>query len=109
VLGHIDRTRPIGVRDTAIIPLGYPGALRRVTGGVDLVLESVGRARFPVSLVTRPFIGRVVVYGAASRDACLTMEDLVFAHPSRSRACTSARSRPPSPRCTEPSSTSSSG
>ncbi|MFC7725461.1 tyrosine-type recombinase/integrase [Nocardioides sp. GCM10028917] len=29
VIDHIDRTRPIGVRDTAIILLGYAGALRR--------------------------------------------------------------------------------
>jgi len=29
VIGHINETRPIGVRDTAIILLGYAGALRR--------------------------------------------------------------------------------
>lgn len=29
VIDHIDQTRPIGVRDTAIILLGYAGALRR--------------------------------------------------------------------------------
>jgi integrase len=29
VIGHIDQTRPIGVRDTAINLLGYAGALRR--------------------------------------------------------------------------------
>jgi len=29
VLAQIDRTRPIGVRDTAIILIGYAGALRR--------------------------------------------------------------------------------
>lgn len=29
ILDHIDRMRPIGVRDTAIILLGYAGALRR--------------------------------------------------------------------------------
>ncbi|MBC6457074.1 zinc-binding dehydrogenase [Actinomadura sp. HBU206391] len=55
--------------------------ITRLTGGVDLVLESVGRATFNVSLsVTRPFIGRVVVFGAASGDAGLTTHDLVFNH-----------------------------
>ncbi|TDT39875.1 NADPH:quinone reductase-like Zn-dependent oxidoreductase [Streptomyces sp. BK208] len=56
--------------------------ITRLTGGVDLVLESVGRATFRTSLaVTRPFTGRVVVFGAASGDATLTTHDLVFAHP----------------------------
>jgi NADPH:quinone reductase len=55
--------------------------INRLTGGVDLVLESVGRATFEVSLsVTKPFIGRVVVFGAASGDASLTTHDLVFTH-----------------------------
>lgn len=40
VLARIDRTRPIGVRDTAIILLGYAGALRR-SELVDLVLADV--------------------------------------------------------------------
>ncbi|MFG3249705.1 NADPH:quinone oxidoreductase family protein [Streptomyces sp. NPDC048187] len=54
----------------------------RLTGGVDLVLESVGRATFRTSLsVARPFTGRVVVFGAASGDATLTTHDLVFTHP----------------------------
>jgi NADPH2:quinone reductase len=54
--------------------------LRR-TGGVDLVLESVGRATFDASLaVTKPFTGRVVVFGAASGDASLSTHDLVFTH-----------------------------
>lgn len=54
----------------------------RLSGGVDLVLESVGRATFDVSLsVTKPFTGRVVVFGAASGDAHLSTHDLVFAHP----------------------------
>jgi NADPH:quinone reductase-like Zn-dependent oxidoreductase len=53
----------------------------RLTGGVDLVLESVGQATFPASLaVTKPFLGRVVVFGAASGDARLTTHDLVFTH-----------------------------
>lgn len=55
--------------------------ITRLTGGVDLVLESVGQATFEASLsVTKPFTGRVVVFGAASGDAALTTHDLVFAH-----------------------------
>jgi NADPH2:quinone reductase len=53
--------------------------ITRLTGGVDLVMESVGQATFEVSLsVTKPFTGRVVVFGAASGDATLTTHDLVF-------------------------------
>jgi len=60
---------------------GLADAIGRLTGGVDLVLESVGQATFPTSLsVTRPFTGRIVVYGAASGDAALTTHDLVFTH-----------------------------
>ncbi|MET9505445.1 NADPH:quinone oxidoreductase family protein [Streptomyces sp. NPDC006622] len=55
--------------------------IKRLTGGVDLVLESVGRATFEASLsVTKPFTGRVVVFGAASGDATLTTHDLIFTH-----------------------------
>ncbi|WP_151483752.1 NADPH:quinone oxidoreductase family protein [Streptomyces albicerus] len=55
--------------------------ITRLTGGVDLVLESVGQATFEVSLsVTKPFTGRVVVFGAASGDATVTTHDLVFTH-----------------------------
>ncbi|MEU6934452.1 NADPH:quinone oxidoreductase family protein [Streptomyces sp. NPDC046374] len=55
--------------------------ITRLSGGVDLVLESVGRATFKTSLsVTKPFIGRIVVFGAASGDATLTTHDLVFTH-----------------------------
>lgn len=55
--------------------------ITRLTGGVDLVLESVGRATFATSLsVARPFTGRVVVYGAASGDAAVTTRELVFTH-----------------------------
>lgn len=55
--------------------------ITRRTGGVDLVLESVGRATFGISLsVAKPFTGRVVVFGAASGDATLTTHDLVFKH-----------------------------
>ncbi|CAL9552024.1 NADPH:quinone oxidoreductase family protein [Streptomyces sp. enrichment culture] len=60
---------------------GLAEEITRLTGGVDLVLESVGRATFEASLsVTRPFTGRVVVFGAASGDACLSTHDLVFTH-----------------------------
>lgn len=56
--------------------------IARLSGGVDLVLESVGQATFRTSLaVTRPFTGRVVVFGAASGDATLSTHDLVFTHP----------------------------
>ncbi|MGW0903216.1 NADPH:quinone oxidoreductase family protein [Streptomyces sp. NPDC002853] len=55
--------------------------ITRLTGGVDLVLESVGQATFKTSLsVTKPFTGRIVVFGAASGDATLTTHDLVFTH-----------------------------
>lgn len=53
----------------------------RRTGGVDLVLESVGEKTFKTSMsVTKPFTGRVVVFGAASGEASLTTHDLVFSH-----------------------------
>ncbi|WP_265442796.1 zinc-binding dehydrogenase [Flexivirga meconopsidis] len=49
--------------------------------GVDLVLESVGKATLASSLaVAKPFSGTVVVFGAASGDATLTTHDLVFTH-----------------------------
>ncbi|WP_364511172.1 zinc-binding dehydrogenase [Nocardioides sp. LML1-1-1.1] len=52
------------------------------TGGVDVVLESVGRTTFAASLaLARPFTGRVVVYGAASGDATVSTHDLVHTHP----------------------------
>lgn len=55
--------------------------ITRLTGGVDLVLESVGRATFEAGLaVTKRFTGRVVVFGAASGDAALSTHDLVFTH-----------------------------
>lgn len=54
----------------------------RLTDGVDVVLESVGQATFAASLaVTRPYTGRVIVFGAASGDASLTTHGLVFTHP----------------------------
>jgi NADPH2:quinone reductase len=55
--------------------------IMRLTGGVDLILESVGRATFGVSLeVAKPFTGRIVVFGAASGHAELSTRDLVFTH-----------------------------
>ncbi|MER5292800.1 NADPH:quinone oxidoreductase family protein [Streptomyces pharetrae] len=60
---------------------GLAAEITRLTGGVDLVLESVGQATFETSLaVTKPFTGRVVVFGAASGDATVTTHDLVFTH-----------------------------
>lgn len=53
----------------------------RLTGGVDLVLESVGTSTFSASLsVAKPFKGRVVVFGAASGDASISTQQLVFEH-----------------------------
>ncbi|MDI5938233.1 MULTISPECIES: NADPH:quinone oxidoreductase family protein [Micromonospora] len=55
--------------------------LRRLTGGADLVLESVGGACFHASLAAaRRVTGRVVVYGHAGGEATLTNRDLVFEH-----------------------------
>jgi NADPH:quinone reductase len=55
--------------------------ITRRVGGVDLVLESVGKTTFEASLsVTKPFTGRIVVLGAASGDAGVTTHDLVFRH-----------------------------
>ncbi|MFI6948475.1 NADPH:quinone oxidoreductase family protein [Streptomyces sp. NPDC050422] len=55
--------------------------ISRLTGGVDVVLESVGQATFEAGLaVTKPFTGRVVVFGAASGDATVSTHDLVFTH-----------------------------
>ncbi|WP_017626702.1 NADPH:quinone oxidoreductase family protein [Nocardiopsis chromatogenes] len=56
--------------------------ITRRTGGVDLVLESVGRDTLEGSLsVARPLTGRVVVFGAASGEARISTHDLVFTHP----------------------------
>lgn len=55
--------------------------LLRLSGGIDLVLESIGRATFETSLtVTRPVAGRIIVFGAASGHATLSTRDLIFAH-----------------------------
>lgn len=51
------------------------------TGGVDIVLESIGRTTLETSLsVAKPFTGRVIVFGAASGDASVSTHDLVFEH-----------------------------
>lgn len=53
----------------------------RRTGGVDLVLESVGAATLSASMnVAKPFSGRVVVFGYSSGDTSLTTRQLVFQH-----------------------------
>ncbi|MEZ0112829.1 NADPH2:quinone reductase [Catenulispora sp. EB89] len=53
----------------------------RLTGGIDVVLESVGEATFGTSLaVAKPFTGRVIVFGAASGHAELSTRDLIFTH-----------------------------
>ncbi|MGI5197315.1 NADPH:quinone oxidoreductase family protein [Streptomyces sp. CA-288835] len=54
--------------------------ITRLTGRVDLVLESVGQATFKASLSATKRFGRIVVFGAASGDATLTTHDLVFTH-----------------------------
>lgn len=78
-----DAVRALGadeVLDSTRPDLG--AALGRLAGGVDLVLESVGRDTFETSLaVTKRFTGRVVVFGDASGSATLTTHDLVFSHP----------------------------
>ena len=54
--------------------------LHRV-GGVDLVLESVGRSTLRTSLtLARPFTGRVIVFGQASGPATVSTDDLIFTH-----------------------------
>ncbi|MFE9676429.1 NADPH:quinone oxidoreductase family protein [Streptomyces sp. NPDC006259] len=77
-----DTVRALGA--DAVLDSAHPhlaDEIKRLTGGVDLVLESVGRATFEASLsVTKPFTGRVIVFGAASGDATLTTHDLIFTH-----------------------------
>jgi NADPH2:quinone reductase len=53
----------------------------RLTGGVDVVLESAGGATFEASLaVAKQVTGRVVVYGLAGGEASITNWDLVYKH-----------------------------
>jgi NADPH:quinone reductase-like Zn-dependent oxidoreductase len=55
--------------------------IRRLTGGVDLVLESVGKATLEVSrAVAKPFTGRVIVFGATSGEGHIATHDLIFNH-----------------------------
>ena len=74
-----------GLGVDAVLDRTGPDLAERITaltGGVDVVLESVGRATMGVSLaVAKPIVGRVVVFGAASGDATFTTQDLVFTHP----------------------------
>lgn len=75
-----------GLGADEVLDSRQPGLATEVTrltrrAGVDLVLESVGKATFETSLaVTKPFTGRIVVFGAASGDATVTTHDLVFTH-----------------------------
>ncbi|TDW23562.1 zinc-binding dehydrogenase [Kribbella kalugense] len=53
----------------------------RLTGGVDVVLESAGGATFEASLaVAKRVTGRVIVYGLAGGEASITNWDLVYKH-----------------------------
>lgn len=77
-----DTVRALGADE--VLDRAHPDlaeAITRLTGGGDVVLESVGRATFEASLaVAKPFTGRVVVFGAASGDAGLSTHDLIFTH-----------------------------
>ena len=77
-----DTVKALGADE--VLDSRHPDLAQEITrrvGGVDLVLESVGQATFKTSLsVTKPFTGRIVVFGAASGDAALTTHDLVFTH-----------------------------
>lgn len=60
---------------------GLAEEIRKAVGLVDIVLESVGQTTFEASLeVTKPYTGSVVVFGAASGDASVSTDDLVFRH-----------------------------
>ncbi|MEU0090339.1 zinc-binding dehydrogenase [Kribbella sp. NPDC006257] len=75
-----DAVRALGA--DLVLDSTSPEELLGMTGGVDLVLESVGRATFGASLAAaRPITGRVVVFGASSGEAALTTHDLIFTHP----------------------------
>jgi NADPH:quinone reductase-like Zn-dependent oxidoreductase len=78
-----DRVRALGAEE--VLDSSRPDLapeIMRLTSGVDLVLESVGESTFRASLaVTKPYTGRIVVFGAASGDASITTHDLVFNHP----------------------------
>ena len=80
--GKHDAVRELGVME--VLDGSRPDLAEEImarTGGVDIVLESVGRTTFETSLsVAHPFTGRVVLLGAASGQATLTTHDLVFRH-----------------------------
>lgn len=80
--GKHDSVRALGAE--AVLDSRRPDlatAIMALTGGVDVVLESVGQTTFEASLsVAKTFTGRVVVFGAASGDAVLSTHDLVFNH-----------------------------
>jgi NADPH:quinone reductase-like Zn-dependent oxidoreductase len=77
-----DAVEALGVGD--VLDSRHPDLAEEITrrvGPVDLVLESVGQDTFRTSLsVTKPFTGRIVVFGAASGEATVTTHDLVFTH-----------------------------
>jgi NADPH:quinone reductase len=56
-------------------------AVRDLTGGADLVLESAGGASFAASLAAaKPVTGRVVVFGVAGGEASISNWELVYRH-----------------------------
>jgi NADPH:quinone reductase-like Zn-dependent oxidoreductase len=56
--------------------------ITRRTDGVDLVLETVGRATLDTSLaVTKRITGRIVVFGNSSGEAAVSTHGLTFDHP----------------------------
>ncbi|KOX10480.1 zinc-binding dehydrogenase [Nocardiopsis sp. NRRL B-16309] len=78
-----DAVRTLGTHE--VLDSSHPALaaeIMRLTDGVDLVLESVGRATFDTSLaVAKPITGRVVVFGNSSGEATLNSHDLTFRHP----------------------------
>ncbi|MGW7679461.1 NADPH:quinone oxidoreductase family protein [Kribbella sp. NPDC054772] len=60
---------------------GLAAEVLRLTGGVDLVLESVGGPTLEASLaVTKRVTGRVVVFGLVGGEAAISNWDLVYKH-----------------------------
>lgn len=55
--------------------------IAQVADGIDIVLESVGKATFSTTLaVTKPVTGRIIVFGAASGNASISTHELIFEH-----------------------------
>lgn len=77
-----DAVRALGADD--VLDRAHPdlaAETARRGGGVDLVLESVGRATFEASLaVTKLVVGRVIVFGAACGGASVSTHSLIFDH-----------------------------